>query len=104
MDFYNSWIFLNEHKMFKNLFECGLYTMVVKVNPDTNEIDDDNSKNTKIQVWLEHGPWESQPNSFPQHTHDWDLDCGGDTFEDAIIELAKLVQKYYTEDGKRIDT
>lgn len=101
MEFYDAWIFLNEHKMFNNLFENGLYTCVVKVNPETNEIDDDCSKNTKVQVWLEHGPWERQLNGFPEHTHDWDLDCGGDTFEEAIINLANLVKKYYNDDGIR---
>ena len=43
MNFYDAWIFLNEHKMFRHLFENGLYTAVVKVNPETNEIDDDSS-------------------------------------------------------------
>lgn len=102
MNFYDAWIFLNEHKMFRHLFENGLYTMVVKVNPETNEIDDDLSKNTKVQVWLEHGPWEKSADAiFPQHTHDWDLDCGGDTFEEAIIELANLVKKHYNDDGSK---
>lgn len=100
MDFYTSWMFLSEHKMFRGLFECGLYTVVVKVNPETNTIDDDTTKNTKVQVWLEHGGYDEEWGST---THDFDLDCGGDTFEEAIVELAKLVQKYYTEDGKRIN-
>lgn len=99
MNFYDAWIFLNEHKMFKHLFEQGLYTMVVKVNPDTMEIDDDRTKNTKVQVWLEHGPWEEVDFGLPRHTHDFDLDSGGDTFEEAIIELAKLVKEHYNDDG-----
>ena len=69
MNFYDAWIFLNEHKMFRHLFENGLYTMVVKVNPETNEIDEDSSKNTKVQVWLEHGPWENQMMPFFLSTH-----------------------------------
>ena len=89
MDFYTAWIFLSEHKMFHHMFECGLYTAVVKVNPETNEIDDDDTKNIKVQVWLE-------------HYHDFDLNCGGDTFEEAIIALAGLVKKHYTDDGKKI--
>ena len=36
------------------------------------------------------------------YTHDIDLDCGGDTFEEAIIELAKLVKKYYGDNNKAI--
>lgn len=39
-------------------------------------------------------------------THDWKLDCGGDTFEEAIIELANLVFKHhgtYEPDIKTFD-
>ena len=98
MDFYTAWIFLLEHKMFRHMFECGLYTAVVKVNPETNAIDDDDTKNTKVQVWLEHGAYDEEYT----HYHDFDLDCGGDTFEEAIIALAGLVKKHYTDDGKKI--
>lgn len=98
MDFYAAWIFLLEHRMFHGLFECGLYTAVVKVNPETNEIDDDDTKNIKVQVWLEHGGYDDDG----RHMHDFDLDCSGDTFEEAIIELAALVKKHYTYDGKKI--
>ena len=100
--FYDAWMFLSTHKMFRNLFECGLYTVVVKVNPETDAVDDDDNKNTKVQIWLEHGPYEIQPgNCCSQHTHDWDLDCGGDTFEDAVIKLAELVKKHYNNDGSK---
>ena len=92
MSFYDAWMFLSDHKIFNGLFECGLYTVVVKVNPQTNEIDDDPSKNTKVQVWLEHGPYEGF-----EHTHDINLDCGGDTFEEAIIRLAELVKLHYPD-------
>jgi hypothetical protein len=101
MDFYTAWNFLNEHKMFNGLFCNCLWTEVVKVNPENNTIEDDKSKNTKTQVWLEHGPWEEEWGSC---THDIDLDCGGDTFEEAIINLATLVKKYYKDTGERIIT
>ena len=100
MDFYSAWKFLENHKMFNDMFNYSLWVQVVKVNPETDSVYVDNSKNTKIQVWLEHGPFNAEINDC---THDMDLDCGGDTFEEAIIELAKLVKKYYTNDGKRID-
>ena len=99
-DFYTAFHYLEEHKIFNDRFIDELYIMVVKVNPDTNEIDNDRIKNTKVQVWLEHGPYEEKYN---QCTHDIDLDCGGDTFEEAIIELARLVKENYTDDGKHID-
>ena len=101
MDFYTAWRFLDEHKMFNGFFANGLWTEVVKVNPDTNAIDPDTTKNTKVQVWLEHGPYDAE---WGATTHDLYLDCGGDTFEEAIIDLARLVQQYYTKDGRRINT
>ena len=60
MDFYTAWKFLNEHKMFNEQFTEGLWIEVVKVNPDTNEIDDDSSKNVKTRVWLEHGNYDAE--------------------------------------------
>ena len=83
--------------MFNERFQSCLDVDVVKVNPKTNCIDDNDSLNTKIQIWLECGPYFEN-----QITHDIDLDCGGNTFEDAIIKLAKLVKKYYTDDRNEI--
>lgn len=94
MEFYDAWEFLLEHKMFRGHFRELLYIMVAKVNPTTGEVDNDQTKNTKTEVWLEIGPWSEQ-----YHTHDWDLDCGGNTFEEAICKLAALVKQYYTDDG-----
>lgn len=93
MNFYDAWMFLSEHPIFRNLFECGLYTIVVKVNPETGAIDDDVTKNTKVEIWLEHGPYDEDY----EHTHDFNLDCGGNTFEEAIITLAGLVKEHYGE-------
>lgn len=75
---------------------------MVKVNPETGEIDEDPSKNTKVQFWLETGPYDSSiaetaPRIFSRFTHDPDLDSAGDTFEDAIIELAERVRAKYTQ-------
>lgn len=105
--FYEAYNFLNEHDIFKlkyklkdgtpvdvNKFYRCLETDVVKVNPETMAIDDDESKNTLVQVWLECGPWDEEDN-IP--CHDYDLDCYGNTFEEAVIELAKLVKEKYGE-------
>lgn len=99
MDFYEAWKFLNNHPMFYMNFAYDLWIDVVKVNPETNEIDINKDKNTKVQVWLEHGKYEKEYHSC---NHDTDLDCGGNTFEEAIIELARLVKENYTDDGEKI--
>ena len=96
MNFYEAWSFLQDHRIFNDQFNYGLWTEVVKVDPEVNAINPDTSKNTKVQVWLEHGPYDKE---WGGCTHDLDLDCGGDTFEEAIIELARLVKEKYNDDG-----
>lgn len=90
MDFYKAYHFLKRHE--KGYFMDALDIEVVKVNPAKNEIDDDRSKNTHVRVWLETGPEVG--------THDYALDCGGNTFEEAIIRLAELVRFYYDENNR----
>ena len=97
MEFYNAWTFLVNHKIFNGRFEDDLWLEVVKVNPDTKKIDYlDEAKNTKVEIWLEHGHYDAD---WGACVHNLDLDCGGDTFEEAIIKLAELVKRHYTNDG-----
>lgn len=103
--FYDSWKWLDHHIYFSawtdyfntSYFEVSLNIDVVKVNPETNEIDDDSKKNTKVQVWLECGdPILDENNRWQGDcSHDPKLDVGGDTFEEAIIKLSELVKKEY---------
>ena len=97
-EFYDAWTFLADHPIFIRdddlvkephyfCFQRNLDIEVVKVNPETNAIDDDKALNTKTAVWLECGIEENH--------HDIDLDSGGDNFEDAIIRLAMLVRDKY---------
>jgi hypothetical protein len=71
---------------------------------EKGRVDKDESRNTKSAVWLELGPMQWGYNSKPewekcraylQHTHDIDLDCGGATFDEALVKLAKKVKKKY---------
>lgn len=101
MDFYEAWTYLENHEMFNSEnspfeFQDNLSVEIVKVNPKTMEIDEDNSKNTLTQVWLETGPI-SYDNDENEWCKCWDyrLDCGADTFEEAIIKLANKVKQYY---------
>ena len=88
--------------MFNGRFWEALDIDVLKVNPDTNSIDDDSKKNTKTSVWLETGAYIKDDDALSigcsHFYHDYYLDCGGYTFEDAIIQLAELVMKYYGKD------
>jgi len=73
-DFYTAYYWLYEHhifqeeikfKLFNDIYneshfkEC-LNIDVVKVNPETNSIDDDETKNTKVQIWLECGKYNKE--------------------------------------------
>lgn len=93
--FYEAWWWLEEN----HEWACKNLTIdVMKVNPARNAVDDDPAKNTKIDLWLETGPDEEVTelgHTFTVPTHDIRLDCGGDTFEEGVIELAKLVKKFY---------
>ena len=97
MEFYDAYHFLATHRIFDGHFSECLDIEVVKVDPLTSRIEDDSSLNTKTKVWLECGPWEYSPlvNGYAA-SHDPGLDCGGDSFEEAICVLASLVKENYT--------
>lgn len=104
-NFYQAWHFLLEHPIFQQYpgidgFINALYIEVVKVDPSTNRIVEDERRNLATRVWLECGPWSNEKVS-PEideivgFTHDPGLNCGSWSFEEAIKKLAQLVlQKY----------
>lgn len=112
--FYEAYWWLFEHPIFKykgsltsltSCFPDCLNITTQKVDPQTHTIEDDKSRNTHVEIWIEVRTYESQEEAgIPDDQmlpgwdltgvpcHDYKLDCGGDTFEEAIIELAKLVK------------
>jgi len=89
------------------------------VNPETLSIDEDESKNTLFQVWLEGGGWfdasledhlveNNRPdegwneNNKWWNSHDIRLDVGANDLETALVLLAKKVAEYYDTDGSEI--
>ena len=87
-DFYDAFRFLCTNRVFEGAFGECLDVDVVKVDPITRCITGDESKDTHTEVWLEAGP---------PGCHDFFLDCGGDSYEEAIIKLANLVMCKYGE-------
>lgn len=82
---------------------------VTKVDPHTNRIEDDKKRNVKTAVWVEWGPWHEHGED-PEHTpvdgigsHDYRVDTGGDTFEQAIVNLAHNVWKLYGAEAEPKD-
>ena len=108
-DFHSAWHWLDGHPKFKDptnrlsRFREALYIMVSKVDPFTETIEDIKSRNTATRVWLECGAVETQeglprgarPSATLCLTHDYDLDCGAPTFEEATLQLAGLVLQHY---------
>jgi hypothetical protein len=105
---HDTWMYLTQTEVFWckemgelslvgcNCFDLSLNINVVKVNPINNEIDDNELLNTKTQVWLEAGePYECEhTGEIIYHSHNINYDSGGDTFEEALIEMANLVYKH----------
>lgn len=115
---FDAWHFLADHPMNTvvnkkgNKLSYDNYGMDIhyaKVDPVTHTVEDDESRNTLIEVWLEYGPYEDLAKDFPeydkdfpeyaqenfQRTHDPALDCGGPTFDEALIVLANKVLFHY---------
>lgn len=74
---------------------------ITKINPFTLERDDVLELNTLTQVWLELYYFDPEINLKVQ-CHDWDLDTGGSTYEEAIIKLASLVKEHYGSYEERL--
>lgn len=115
-DFYEAWWFLNETPIFQtsvddmkkmgfsdklieianslniNYFHQSLQIEVQKVCPVRRRIMKDKKRNTHTEVWLECGePFYDKGTHSIKSYHNLEYDCGGDTFEEAIINLANIV-------------
>lgn len=66
-----------------------------KVNSITRSTKDE--PRDTVEVWLETGAalWEDYAHKYIGNTHNPELDCGGPTFDEALIKLANLVLKHY---------
>lgn len=113
--FYEAYWWLLEHPTFKykgphityrSAFPecCNIQTQ--KVDPKTRTVDkEDKTRNTHVEIWIKVRTYSTQEESgIPDDQmqpgwdwtgvpcHDYKLDCSGDTFEEAIIELARKVK------------
>ena len=98
-DFPSAWWYLADHPKLEEhqvgIMQC-LDIAVAKINPTTGKVDDDDSLNIAIEIWLEFGfPEYDKDLKMVVPVHDIDLDCGASFFEEAIIKLANLVERKY---------
>ncbi len=121
-DFHAAWWYLHNHPIAHDgvsasFFGQHLDVYVAKVDPNTLTIEDATARNTCTQVWLEFGPmyfkedmseeeWAANHYNMwgghPVPSHDVELDCGADSYEDAIIKLADLVAERYGDDRNKV--
>jgi len=120
-DFHAAWWYLQQHpivhdEVAASYFEESFDVYVVKVDPHTSTIEDDKARNTQTQVWLEFGPRYFEVDMSPEEwcanhydlfdgsvpSHDVELDCGADTYEQAIVELARRVSERYGDDRSKV--
>jgi len=112
-ELHEAWHWLNEHPAFWRYYKAKGYDdvnvllnddggffisldiVLVKVDPITKRFEDERVRNTETAIWLEAGAaaWDSRIGS--THYHDPQLDCGGSTYEKAIVAMANQVYKYY---------
>jgi hypothetical protein len=82
-----------------NCFQNLVQIYLAYVNPAISEVDSIDALNTKPEVWIEAGPYvpDEYQNSKDKFLpcHDYNLDCGGDTLEDALCSLAAKVREHY---------
>lgn len=66
------------------------------VCPSTGKIEDYHPLNTKLQLWIEvMVPFKHEDSDKYESGHDYELDCGGWTYEEAIDNMYNAVLKKY---------
>jgi hypothetical protein len=99
------WWWLSNHPIFFDRYSLSMFQPCLDiewamVDPGSRRIEKDQSRNTHVECWLECGPYivkepDKDDPTGDSVSHDWDLDCGGDTFEEALKRLAeKVLEKY----------
>lgn len=111
----------NSHHFFQHAIDVNLDIHYARVD-ETGYVNDDRTKNLYTEVWLEFGPieWQRQSTSHMydnehfkddfttvSHSHDYRLDAGAPTFDEALVNVANLVLKHYgdyedDDDGYKI--
>jgi hypothetical protein len=119
--FYNAWHYLEAHPIYWRLmhapedaskpahwrnvddgwgvaFNVSMYVM--RVHPETRKVTGDPALNTHTEIWLETGE-----NGWPDNSsyHNYRIDCVADTYEEAIIRMARRVHSHYGNDRRRCD-
>jgi hypothetical protein len=82
-----------------------------KVDPVTRRIEDEESRNILTEWWYEFGPWDLLPrvhgsDAEPRQScyHDYLLDGGALTYDQAVLDIALKVHTHYGNDRRIVDS
>lgn len=86
-----------DHPKFAEFGGASIHLEPQMVNPLTKEIDDDTTKNTELNWWLEvtYYDYEDDRKRRLVPCHPYQLDTGGVTVDEAIDKLYKLTLEHY---------
>lgn len=89
--------------LFRHAIQTNLHIHYALVDK-RGRVNDDAVQNAIAECWLEFGPVKYEIHDGhlnPSHYHDVKLDCGAPTFDQALVKLARLVQKHYRANAAR---
>lgn len=102
MGFEEALAFLVNHPIYDGrFFECTDFDLaMVCSRTKKHESSDSRFANDAWEVWVESGPYIVS-DDYSGLSHDVSLDCGGWSFEEAVVHLAHLVRQRYGNGGSR---
>lgn len=124
--FYNAWRYLDNHPIYWQLSRYpgkndvprqhmrnldhgngfgngGIWMSVERVDV-TGKVSRDPALNRRTEVWLETGEWSwAESEHGASHYHNYKLDCGGPTYEAAVVKMARNVHRFYGNDRRRCE-
>lgn len=138
-DFYNAFWYIEEHPIYLHSHESDwkqfksgtdfVNKMIVKVDPETERIEDDPERNTATRFWFETGPvyttrdmeertleryrearpepatdTDAAPKPIFETTHDLNLNTSAPTYEEGIVQLAAKIASEYGHDRSEVGT
>lgn len=117
----SAWQYVDEHPIYWHLrdpqgpehernlvhtYAANRYDVEMTVNPvqpRSHHVSGVEERNTVCEVWAESGPryWRTPEDWAAGTSHDWELDCGGATFEQAYVNLARKIWEKYGNDRSK---
>jgi hypothetical protein len=118
--FWNAWWWLQKHPIFwyfgrmlaghppmheRNLcndrgVDEGLEFRPAMVDPVTRRVEKPRSRNTQLEIWVEVFPTSFRNKDV--RLHDVDCDTGGDTYEQAVVNVAREIYNAHGHDRQAL--